>query len=178
MNRTHLAVLGLLAIEPATGYDLKQLADTSLAHFWKLHYGSMYPALRHLEEEGLVSSRVEERPGAPEARVYEVTRRGRDALQAWLTRPAAPDQVRSELLLKVFLGAHTDRATVVQHLEREAERAAARHEALIAMEAGLAAEAAAHPEMPFWRLALRRGVLVEKARLQWCREALATMEER
>lgn len=172
MNRTHLAVLGLLAIEPASGYDLKLLADTSLSHFWKLSYGSVYPALHELERAGLVEGHREARRAAPDARIYALTPRGREELTRWLERAPAEDQIRSELVLKVFLGVHADRGALVRHLEGEAERVGARLGALRTMQARLAADGAGNPSLPFWQLAIRRGILGAEARLTWTREAL------
>lgn len=176
MNRTGYAVLGLLAIEPQTGYDLKQLADTSLAHFWRLGFGSIYPALHALEAEGLASHRTEARPDAPDAKVYRVTERGVEALERWLREPPSDDEVRSELLLKVFLGANTENDVLVNHLRAERDRVSRRVEALEGLSETLGREGGEHASFPFWSLALRRGVLALHARLRWCDEALESLE--
>ena len=47
-----LAILGLLSDVPRHGYELKQqLAELG---FWKVSFGSLYPALRRLEKRGLI----------------------------------------------------------------------------------------------------------------------------
>jgi DNA-binding PadR family transcriptional regulator len=49
-----LAILGLLRDTPHHGYELKQrLADLG---FWRVSFGSLYPALRRLERRGLIEA--------------------------------------------------------------------------------------------------------------------------
>lgn len=49
---TTYAILGLLTTDCHTGYDIKQMMDTSLNHFWKISYGQIYPTLKKLVEDG------------------------------------------------------------------------------------------------------------------------------
>ena len=41
-------LLGLLAIQPMSGYDLGQNIRTSVGHFWNESYGQIYPNLKAL----------------------------------------------------------------------------------------------------------------------------------
>src|ERR687883_548981 len=50
-------LLGFLTSRDLTGYELKHLMERSVGHFFGASYGSIYPALRDLEEAGLVRSR-------------------------------------------------------------------------------------------------------------------------
>jgi DNA-binding PadR family transcriptional regulator len=96
-------ILGLLAFEPRTGYDIKRATDRSTRFFWGASYGQIYPELRRLEDAGLVRSREEPRGELPR-KVYTLTRRGRDALEAWLSDTSEQYEVRDEGLLKLFFG--------------------------------------------------------------------------
>ena len=51
---TEYAVLGMLALGPGSGYDLKKRVEGSIAHFWSESYGQIYPILAHLASQGLV----------------------------------------------------------------------------------------------------------------------------
>ena len=42
-------ILGLLAVRPLSGYDIKAIVDRSTRFFWAASYGQIYPELRRLE---------------------------------------------------------------------------------------------------------------------------------
>ena len=46
-------LLGLLTIEPMSGYDLGQTIRASVGHFWNESYGQIYPNLKKLAAAGL-----------------------------------------------------------------------------------------------------------------------------
>jgi len=103
ISPTSRVILGLLAFEPRTGYDIKQVTDRSTRFFWGASYGQIYPELRRLEAARLVRSRQEPRGEVPR-RVYRLTKKGRAALDAWLSDPSEQYEVRDEGLLKLFFG--------------------------------------------------------------------------
>jgi DNA-binding PadR family transcriptional regulator len=47
-GRTRCAILGVLAFEDSTGYEIRKLLSETTAHFWKESYGQIYPALEVL----------------------------------------------------------------------------------------------------------------------------------
>ena len=100
---TARVILGLLALGPRTGYDVKRVTDFSTRFFWRASYGQIYPELRRLEAAELV--RATEIPhGARRRRVYELTARGRRAVEEWLEAPQELFEYRDEGLLKLFFG--------------------------------------------------------------------------
>ena len=71
-----LAILGLLKERAMHGYQLsKRLADT-LGAFWKVSYGSLYPALKRLEREGAVESVFPRDEVGRRKNVYRITEKG------------------------------------------------------------------------------------------------------
>ena len=103
LSPTARVILGLLAWESRTGYEIKQLTDRSTRFFWGASYGQIYPELRRLEQAGLVDAREEPRGRLPR-RVYSLTDAGRRAVQAWLAETGESYEVRDEGLLKLFFG--------------------------------------------------------------------------
>src|SRR5437773_9546452 len=76
-----LCLLALLAKEEKYGFQiLHELKDRSNG-FFDLMGGTLYPALRRLEERGLVSSRRQEPTGGMPRRTSRLTDRGRGALR-------------------------------------------------------------------------------------------------
>lgn len=96
-------ILGLLTERPMTGYDIKKQVTVSLSVITNASYGTLYPTLHKLLEEGAVD--VDEIPqkGRPSKKVYRITQAGRAELARWLRQPAAADQVKREFLLKLYL---------------------------------------------------------------------------
>ena len=54
------AVLGLLHESPMHGYELRKRLNTALGAFRALSYGSLYPCLRDLVDQGLIRESIDE----------------------------------------------------------------------------------------------------------------------
>ncbi|HEX3672967.1 MAG TPA: PadR family transcriptional regulator [Rhizomicrobium sp.] len=88
--------LGILTRGPATGYEIKNLfEDDGYQHFAEASFGSIYPALGRLTEEGLVSVRSEAQDKRPDRKVYSITAAGRTAFLDALLKPLPEDRHRS-----------------------------------------------------------------------------------
>src|SRR3954462_6623087 len=75
------ALLGMLTVEPATGYDLAQRFDQSLGTAWHASHSQIYPELAKLHEAGMLEVVGE---GPRRSRTFAVTDAGREELRAWL----------------------------------------------------------------------------------------------
>jgi PadR family transcriptional regulator AphA len=103
-------VLGLLAERPMSGYDIKKHVKTVLGAITSASYGTLYPTLHKLLEDGDVEMQEVPQHGRPSKKVYFLTEQGRSDLRKWLNQPAAADQVKREFLLKLYLAKHFDEA--------------------------------------------------------------------
>ncbi|HEX6260637.1 MAG TPA: PadR family transcriptional regulator [Woeseiaceae bacterium] len=115
------ALLGLLKQRPSSGYDLRKMFATTPLGSFSDSPGAIYPALRRLEQEGFVRSRVEKSAGLRRKRTFELTPRGLTALKDWLRRPVARDEVVrgiDELMLRfAFMDAVLDAAASIRFLQ-------------------------------------------------------------
>ena len=78
-----LAILGLLLESPMHGYELRKRLTGLLGAFRAFSYGSLYPALRRMQADGLIAENAAP-AGTPvrrARRVYELTDDGPAALQ-------------------------------------------------------------------------------------------------
>lgn len=101
------ALLGLLAEEPASGYDLTRKFERALARYaWHAKHSQIYPELNRLAEAELVTV-VDE--GARGRRTYAITDSGRADLRNWLLDPPAAYDVRNEFVLRLFFMSTLDR---------------------------------------------------------------------
>ena len=91
-RRTELlefAVLGLLHESPLHGYALRKRHNTALGAFRALSYGSLYPCLRGLVDQGLIRESVDEDALGVTRRAriaYELTADGKERFQSLVSR--------------------------------------------------------------------------------------------
>lgn len=92
--------LSILYLQDASGYEIRKLCtEGEGAYFVEASFGSIYPALAKLDEDGLVTSRVEHQSGKPSKKIYSITASGRDAFVEALHEPIGDDIFRSPFLL-------------------------------------------------------------------------------
>jgi DNA-binding PadR family transcriptional regulator len=94
--------LGFLTFGEASGYDIKKHFEASFDHFFSTGFGSIYPALASLAEEGLASCTSVPQAGRPDRKVYRITPAGEAALRATLATCEPAHKVRSELLAVLY----------------------------------------------------------------------------
>jgi PadR family transcriptional regulator, regulatory protein AphA len=176
IGATPNALLGLLSLEPMSGYDIRQMISRSIGYFWSESYGQIYPGLKRLAAEGLVVKKTERGKGTPDRHVYSLTAAGREQLRNWLKLPAAREVPRDELLLKLFFGAHApvevSRGHVQAYLELQEDHVLT----YAALRKKLRKEAANDPQLPFWLITLNRGRHDSEAAVRWCRETLKELD--
>lgn len=106
------AVLGLLVQRRGYGYDLVQRFEEQVGPGWQLNAGAIYVALDKLEQEGLVRplpaddgtplARRRTVRGAPRV-IYEVTDRGAERFDDWMSAQSTMAPFREELHIKLAL---------------------------------------------------------------------------
>ncbi len=170
------ALLGLLTVEPMSGYDLRQTIQTSIGHFWSESFGQIYPNLKALAAEGLVTAKTERQKGKPDRQVYSITRKGRDRLGAWLAVAPQPGIARNELLLKIFFGVQASPEILIGYVEREAECSRRLLGLLEQVEREIMSQSQQYPDAPYWRMTARFGQLEMEARARWAEETLAELK--
>jgi DNA-binding PadR family transcriptional regulator len=95
--------LGILTRGDATGYEIKKLfEDDGYQHFVEASFGSIYPALNRLTEEGYVSVRSEAQEKRPDRKVYSITPQGRSQFIASLLKPLPEDRHRSPFVFAML----------------------------------------------------------------------------
>jgi DNA-binding PadR family transcriptional regulator len=131
-------ILGFLMDREMTGYDLKRRFQDPVGYFYRASDGSLYPALKKLAHDGLVTVRVERR-GRRTRKVYAITARGRERFLRILREPAQPVFVFDEAQVKIYFS-HHDPAAGIEHMARmhreDANDAAGLAELDAAMQAG------------------------------------------
>jgi DNA-binding PadR family transcriptional regulator len=110
-------ILGFLMESEMTGYDIKRRFRDPIGFFYRASDGSLYPALKKLAHDGLVTMRAE-RHGRRARKVYAITAKGREHFLRALREPAQPIFVYDEAQVKIYF-AHHDPEAALEHIERE-----------------------------------------------------------
>lgn len=173
------ALLGFLNYGPHTGYELKKVFDTSVAHFWSAELSQIYPTLKALEGEGLVEMKVEVQDDRPNRKVYSITDDGRRELIDWLGTPAEADQIREPILVKLFFAAAGGKEHVLTVLRRRAKDLEDRLQTYrngLTLVDRYSKAAQLDGEALFWRLTIGYGVSHTEANLEFVRDAINILE--
>ena len=122
MSTLRYAILGLLAREPMSGYDVAQRLKLPIGYFWQASHSQIYPELDKLQRDKLVTHRVVQQRSRPDKKIFSITPAGRSALAAWVLVHPEPAPVREEMLLKTYsswIVDRTDAAAFYRAAERE-----------------------------------------------------------
>ena len=102
-------ILGFLMYASMTGYELKNMFAISFSFFSGLSFGSIYPALKKMEQQGLISMRMEIQEGAPNKKIYTITEKGRQAFEELLKEPLQLQKTKSAFLSRLFFFSHIEK---------------------------------------------------------------------
>jgi len=175
LSRTAYVVLGMLAVAgDRSGYGIRGAIETSVGYFWGESYGQIYPALKQLSAEGLIKAGG--KPGKQKRQAYRITPAGRAVLRDWLAAPFQNDPPRNEFLLKLFFGAEADPSVAIEHIRELERRNLQSLRAMEEIEVLAPKVNAGEPGLKYWMLTLRLGLAMNRAALEWGKEALAELE--
>jgi len=120
------ALLGLLAVEPASGYDLKRAINRSTYFIWNATGPQIYNTLHKLRDEGYLTSEAMAQRGKPDKQIHTITANGQAALKEFMSEPIRASVTRDEVLLRIFFGNFASKKSIKRELESYLDRI--RHE--------------------------------------------------
>ncbi|WP_371018761.1 PadR family transcriptional regulator [Pseudalkalibacillus sp. JSM 102089] len=171
-SNTKFAILGLLTTGCRTGYSMKQMMDDSLNHFWKISYGQIYPTLKSLLDEELITVQKQSESGKPDKKEYELTQLGWDALKKWMETPVEEVALeKNELLLKLFFSHHQSDEAVKKQLESYLAKLLDRFKTYEAIEEMIVQTYGDQGDAKFWLMTLDYGKRTTKVAIEWAKDA-------
>ncbi len=87
------ALLGLLHQHPSSGYAIRKIFDTTPLGHYSSSPGAIYPALRRLEQQGLLRGIVDRSNELRPKQIYRLTRKGVAAVENWLRAPLTASEM-------------------------------------------------------------------------------------
>lgn len=171
LSATGRVVLGMLAVGPKSGYDIKSIVDHSTRFFWAASYGQIYPELKRLGDAGLIEAEGEAEGGRRRT-TYRITVQGASAFREWLRAPEQIHELRDEGLLKLFFAGNLGRDEAIQILRAKQ----AEHEATVARFRDEIEPLAASAERYGPLEVLRYGIEFNEFAARWCAGAIERLE--
>jgi len=170
------AILVLLETEPSSGYDLVKHFKSRLGYFWNAKHQQVYLQLKKLAEDEWITFQAHSQSNKPDKKVYEITELGRKGLGDWISQPVKPNKINDALLVKLYGGHLTSKENIITELATHKKTHEGVLENLLNIENNyleLNKEKQAHYLMPY--MTLRRGIIGEKAWLEWANEVEKTL---
>jgi len=170
LSPLRLAILGLVAMHPQSGYDLRKVFETTPMGNFSSSPGAIYPALKSLEKKGWIRGESENTESLRPRQVFSITDEGDAILRAELEKPVTRDELiwhfdqvmlRFAFIERVgypealrFLGEYrTESESYVSHLE------------------ALGNQLSDHLS-PCGRLALEHGIQNSRGNARWAKKAI------
>ena len=177
LSGTSYTILGLLSVQPdLSGYDIRKGIQQSLGYFWAESYGQLYPALKRLATDGLITPSKASTKGRKQRQTYVITEAGGSALRQWLALPFHNEPPRNEFLLKLFFAGAGSPDIAIAHIQDLNERNRRWLMTIKTIEASIPPEQPSNPNLPYWMLTLGMGEALTRAALEWGERALSTLK--
>jgi DNA-binding PadR family transcriptional regulator len=110
-------ILGMLCTGQAlTGYELKKCITAGGGVFYRASYGSLYPALKKMEEQGLVVIAPGGVTNGRGQKAYAITQKGEQVFYSWLRAPMEIGEGTAAHLAKVYFFDRLDQENCRRHL--------------------------------------------------------------
>ncbi len=153
-------ILGLLTLQPMSGYDIKRFLAGLSWLTGSPSGGSLYPVLRALRQEELVTVETVGGIDKPPKKIYSITEAGHQILHTWTSLPVATCASLKAFLMRLFLADSHSRATLSAHLRERRAQVASHHQLLAS---GLHPPGAGLGQ----QLAVDYGLALATAELEW-----------
>jgi DNA-binding PadR family transcriptional regulator len=177
MGLSH-AILACLIETPQSGYDLSKAFNESLSHFWRASQQQIYHELSKLETQNLIVSELILREGRLDKKIYSITELGKKHLVEWMKKPSKPDEIREDLLVKIFSGNIVSVSLLIEDVELRRRIHIEKMSKYKEIEQNyfLQQQELTHQEK-LRHLVLKAGIYCESEWIEWCDEALETLEK-
>lgn len=127
MSVKHM-ILGGLITQCGHGYGLKSEFMEALFSDFGVNDGQLYPMLKKMLNEGLITKEIEHQDGAPSRHIYSITDNGRNEFIEWLKssggedRPFRYDFIRKDpFLLRLIHIRNLDKESAIKKVQDHIE---------------------------------------------------------
>ena len=118
MRTLKYAILGLINRSPLTGYDITKTFNEGLAEFWYARHSQIYPELKKLTDEELLSYETVIQGEKLEKKLYTISEKGKKCLQKWLAKDDPLEPTPKDIFrLKAYFCDEMDNDTLLRQFQ-------------------------------------------------------------
>lgn len=182
-TKLNYVIMGLVNHEPMSGYDIKRRIDMEIGFFWpEVGFSQIYPTLKKLEKNKLVSMKEEKTGNRPSRKVYSITSKGKKQLIEWLKEPVEIEKTNhsftifQEFLLKLYFSGAISQENVIENIN-ELEKWLKQTKTLFDQyEANLERILHSSEDHKYYLLSLQFGKIIYESLLNWTKNAKDLLE--
>jgi DNA-binding PadR family transcriptional regulator len=163
VKKTRFVILGFLIDGPRSGYDIGKMIARSTSNFWQESDASLYPTLKILKKEGLVTAETV-LVGKRKKEIFSITAAGKEAFSHWFSLKPEKDAHREEFLLKLFFTDESTEKTMRKHCTERLQELLAAKKNYNTLAAFLKREL---PEKAHWLQTLQLGIAHLNVDIAW-----------
>jgi len=176
-NKTKYVILGFLNHEEMSGYDIKQRVDNSIKMFWPVRYGQIYPTLKKLEQDGMINHCKSTYEFGPERKIFEITKVGQAELKKWLKKPIIKEDMRYEILVKLFFAGSGEKKDIIKNILDFKNRYQEQLSKLQYLSQNLESVLGEHEDHRFFFLTAQFGIKTYHSFIEWADDAIEFLKE-
>jgi DNA-binding PadR family transcriptional regulator len=181
MRNLKYAILGLINRASMTGYDLMKEFNEDLVNFWYARHSQIYPELKKLVKEGLITYEKIIQGEKMEKKLYSITNAGREDFLSWLAEPDLLEPTPKDIFrLKAFFIESLSPEQMIAHFQYQLDQ---RHKKLAILEGTMSTHPLAtgpkNIKSPLYGdyVVLKGAIMREQTYIQWLQECLQELNE-
>lgn len=178
MRALKYAILGLLNKRHMTGYEITKVFNYELAEFWYANHSQIYPELKKLNAEGLVTYDIEISGDILETKRYTITQNGQLEFIQWLHKDEIVPRTPKDIFrLRMYFSSYLDLQTRIHLLKNQRQQHLKRLN-------NLKKTSEQYPEVPAYDsdrfgdfIVLRGAIMRQENIIEWLDECIRYCEE-
>ncbi|MBP1764313.1 MAG: putative transcriptional regulator [Firmicutes bacterium] len=181
MRTLKYAILGLINRKAMTGYDLMKAFNMELVNFWYAQHSQLYPELKKLTAEGLITYETVLQGEKLEKKLYSITEAGRNDFFNWLAQQDLLEPTPKDIFrLKAYFIESMKKEDILKQFDYQLKQ---RKEKLAKLEASMAehpyAKTVSAVISPLYGdyIVLKGAIMRERTYIDWLTDCIAEIRK-
>lgn len=175
LNKSSYVILGLLSKSDYSGYSLKSIMKKTSDFYWSESNAQIYPVLQKLEQQKLVTSKIDKTSGGRNKRIFSITKSGLSELIKWLEKDCELALYREEFLLQLSLSQHLTTSKLIKKLSHYRESVLEKLAKLNSIIKHIKVDHAGKADQQYLLLTYDHIKCVLESKLKWCDKTVANL---
>ena len=172
-------ILTSLSKEDLTGYDITKGFESAWGHVWHASHQQVYRELGKLNQEHLSTFTTVEQIDKPDKKTYSITPDGLRYLKNWFESPLKLKRINDEFAIKMFAGDIIDPKHIIRDINIFKQDCYKKLTTFNFIDEHIFKDIdkarSAYPL--FAHISLRKGIIYQKAGIEWSDEALKRIHQ-